>query len=104
LRHSRQIAPPPGICKIDKTEPIHQLNCSILQAHPLGNGDIDAAIPGKCAAPPAPAITTAMPLHVGSILTEISFQCSMSRDDIYSVLHLNSFLGFLIASCMTGTS
>jgi hypothetical protein len=28
----------------------------------------------------------------------------MSRDDIYSVLHLNSFLGFLIASCMTGTS
>jgi hypothetical protein len=62
---------PPGICKIDKTEShpsIELLDFTGTQL--LVIGDIDATIPGKCAAPPAPAIITEMPRYVG-VLTEI---------------------------------
>ena len=38
-----------------------------------GRGDIAAAIPGKCAAPPAPAIITWIPLPDADLANEANF-------------------------------
>ena len=53
---------PPGICKIDKIESQPSIEFLDFIGTPItGNGDNAAIIPGKCAAPPAPAIITFNP-------------------------------------------
>ena len=53
---------PPGICNIDKTESQPSIEFLLLIGTPIiGNGLIEATIPGKCAAPPAPATITFIP-------------------------------------------
>ena len=53
---------PFGICKIDKIESQPSIEFDDLIGTPTtGSGVIEATIPGKCAAPPAPAIMTFIP-------------------------------------------
>ena len=50
---------PPGICNIDRIESHPSNEFFDLIGTPItGTGDRDAIIPGKCAAPPAPAMIT----------------------------------------------
>ena len=54
---------PPGICRMDKTESQPSIELDDFTGTPItGIGVIEATIPGRCAAPPAPAITTLIPL------------------------------------------
>ena len=53
---------PPGICKIDNIESHPSIELLDFTGTPItGNGLNEAIIPGKCAAPPAPAIMTFNP-------------------------------------------
>src|SRR6187200_3167192 len=52
-----------GICKIERTESHPSIELDDLMGTPItGNEVMDATIPGRWAAPPAPAITTFNPL------------------------------------------
>ena len=54
---------PGGICTIDNRESIPSMDDEDLIGTPItGKGVNEATMPGKCAAPPAPAIITLIPL------------------------------------------
>ena len=56
---------PFGICKIDNTESHPSIEFLDFTGTPItGRVVIEATIPGKCAAPPAPAIMTLIPLSL----------------------------------------
>lgn len=52
---------PAGICTIDSSESRPSRRASCTGTPITGSVVIDATMPGRCAAPPAPAITTRMP-------------------------------------------
>ena len=63
LRATVATGTPPGICRMDKTESQPSIELDDFTGTPItGIGVIEATIPGRCAAPPAPAITTLIPL------------------------------------------
>ena len=53
---------PPGICMIDKSESLPSSACVFIGTPSTGSGVIAAAMPGRCAAPPAPAMITLKPV------------------------------------------
>ena len=53
---------PPGICMIDSSESLPSSACVRIGTPNTGSGVIAAAMPGKWAAPPAPAMITLKPL------------------------------------------
>ena len=54
---------PPGICKIESTESQPSIELLDFTGTPItGSGLMAAIMPGRCAAPPAPAIITFSPL------------------------------------------
>src|SRR6185312_1309628 len=52
---------PPGICMIESSESLPSSACVFIGTPNTGSGVIAAVIPGKCAAPPAPAMMTLTP-------------------------------------------
>ena len=52
---------PAGICTIDSSESRPSSLASGTGTPITGNGVADATIPGRCAAPPAPAMITSIP-------------------------------------------
>src|SRR4029450_7116509 len=52
---------PPGICMIDRSESLPSKAWVFIGTPKTGRGVIDAVIPGRWAAPPAPAIITLNP-------------------------------------------
>src|SRR5882724_8168854 len=64
---------PDGICKMERTESHPSIELEDLMGTPITGRDVsDATIPGKCAAPPAPAIITFKPLP-GQTTRSLSF-------------------------------
>ena len=58
---------PPGICNIERMESQPSIEFDDFIGTPMtGSGVSDATIPGKWAAPPAPAIITLIPLFAAS--------------------------------------
>ncbi len=53
---------PPGICRIDSSESLPSSAWVFIGTPSTGSGVIEAAMPGRCAAPPAPAMITLKPL------------------------------------------
>ena len=65
---------PLGIWSIDRIESQPSIELLDFTGTPItGSGDIDATIPGKCAAPPAPAIITEMPFVCAFVLNSNNF-------------------------------
>ena len=52
---------PPGICMIESSESLPSSACVLIGTPNTGSGVSDAAMPGRCAAPPAPAMITLKP-------------------------------------------
>ena len=74
---------PPGICKIDRTESQPSMEFLDFTGTPItGKGDKEATIPGKCAAPPAPAIITLIPLSWAVLLYSNNFSGVLCADTI----------------------
>ena len=69
-----------------------------------GNGDNDATIPGKCAAPPAPAMITLMPRVWAFLLKSNNFSGVLCAETISTSISISKPLKMSIASCITGIS
>ena len=58
---------PPGICTIDSSESMPSRYCSGTGTPITGSGVTDASMPGRCAAPPAPAMITRRPRSAADV-------------------------------------
>ena len=66
-----------------------------------GSVVIEATIPGKCAAPPAPAIITFIPLSIASLAYLDIFSGVLWAETIFTSDSIPNSLRILIASCIT---
>ena len=69
-----------------------------------GNGDNEATIPGKWAAPPAPAIITPIPSRCAFLLKLNSFSGVLWADTMSTITAILKDFKKSMASCITGRS
>ena len=63
---------------------------------------MEATIPGKCAAPPAPAIITEMPRLCAFLLKSYNFSGVLCAETISTSVSMSKLFRMSIASCITG--
>ena len=93
---------PLGICKIESTESQPSIELDDLIGTPItGNTVTEATIPGKCAAPPAPAIITFNPLSLAVAAYSIILCGVRCADTTVTSCGISKCLRISEAACIT---
>ena len=105
LRATVPTGTPSGICRIERIESHPSIEFLDLMGTPItGRVVIEAIIPGRCAAPPAPAIITLIPLFLAFCAYLNIFSGVLCADTISTSEFIPNSFRISIAFCMTGRS
>ena len=95
---------PPGICTIDSSESSPSSWASGTGTPITGSGVIDAVMPGRCAAPPAPAMITRRPRSAAERAYSVMTSGVRCAETMRTSWGTPKSVSTSIAACITGRS